>query len=89
MAQSDPHCARGASYLEHIETACHAAGVACATVCETSDHPDDAILRVAESRKCNLILTNSRGRKGLAGVLLGSETRKVLTYSKIPVMVVR
>jgi nucleotide-binding universal stress UspA family protein len=34
-------------------------------------------------------LLHSHGRKGLAAVLLGSETRKVLTYSKIPVMVVR
>ncbi|MEK7834952.1 MAG: universal stress protein, partial [Pseudomonadota bacterium] len=32
---------------------------------------------------------HSHGRKGLAAVLLGSETRKVLIYSKIPVMVVR
>ena len=80
---------RAASYLEYIETACRAAGVPCLTVCETSDHPYAAILKVAESQQCDLILLHSHGRKGLAAVLLGSETRKVLTYSKIPVMVVR
>jgi nucleotide-binding universal stress UspA family protein len=31
----------------------------------------------------------SHGRKGIAAVLLGSETRKVLTHSKIPVLIVR
>jgi len=80
---------RAGSYLQFIERACAEAGVACETVCETSDHPYDAILKIAEARKCDLILLHSHGRKGLAAVLLGSETRKVLTYSKIPVMVVR
>jgi nucleotide-binding universal stress UspA family protein len=80
---------RADSYLQHIQTVCAQAGVPCDTVCETSDHPYDAILKVADSRQCDLILLHSHGRKGLAAVLLGSETRKVLTYSKIPVMVVR
>jgi nucleotide-binding universal stress UspA family protein len=31
----------------------------------------------------------SHGRRGLSGVLLGSETQKVLTHSKVPVLVVR
>ena len=31
----------------------------------------------------------SHGRRGLAGLLLGSETTKVLTHSKVPVLVVR
>ena len=61
----------------------------CDTVCETSDHPHDAILRTANARKCDLIVMTSHGRKGLAAVLLGSETRKVLTHGKIPVLVVR
>ena len=64
-------------------------GVPCETVCETSDHPYDAILKTAKAKDCDLILLHSHGRKGLAAVLLGSETRKVLIYSKIPVMVVR
>jgi nucleotide-binding universal stress UspA family protein len=31
----------------------------------------------------------SHGRRGVAGVLLGSETQKVLTHSNIPVLVLR
>jgi nucleotide-binding universal stress UspA family protein len=43
----------------------------------------------ADANHCDLILMTSHGRKGLAAVLLGSETRKVLTHAKVPVLVVR
>src|SRR5436190_17074709 len=78
--------ARAESYLGHIREAAAAAGVQCTAVCETSDHPYDAILRTCESNGCDLILMTSHGRKGLAAVLLGSETRKVLTHAKVPVL---
>ena len=81
--------ARADSYLAFIRTTAADAGVPCTTVCETSDHPYDAILRTAEANHCDLILMTSHGRKGLAAVLLGSETRKVLTHAAVPVLVVR
>jgi nucleotide-binding universal stress UspA family protein len=81
--------ARAASYLRYVEDVASRAGVPCQTVCETSDHPYDAILRTAEARGCDLIVMTSHGRKGLAAVLLGSETRKVLTHARVPVLVVR
>ena len=82
--------ARAETYLGYIRSACaEAGGVQCATVCETSDHPYDAILRTADTHHCDLILMTSHGRKGLAAVLLGSETRKVLTHAKVPVLIVR
>jgi len=81
--------ARAAEYLHHIEETAAAGGVACQTVCETGDHPYDAILRTADAKGCDLIVMTSHGRKGLAAVLLGSETRKVLTHARIPVLVVR
>ena len=77
------------SILAYIRKAAEAAGVPCDTVCETSDHPYDAILKTADSKNCDLILMTSHGRKGLAAVLLGSETRKVLTHTRVPVLVVR
>lgn len=80
---------RAESYLAFIRKAAEEAGIPCDTVCETSDHPHDAILKTAEARGCDLILMTSHGRKGLAAVLLGSETRKVLTHTKVPVLVVR
>jgi nucleotide-binding universal stress UspA family protein len=81
--------ARADTYLSYIRETAAAAGVQCATACETSDHPYDAILRTCETNGCDLILMTSHGRKGLAAVLLGSETRKVLTHAKVPVLVVR
>jgi nucleotide-binding universal stress UspA family protein len=81
--------ARADAYLSYIREKAAAAGVQCSTACETSDQPYDAILRTCEANGCDLILMTSHGRKGLAAVLLGSETRKVLTHAKVPVLVVR
>ena len=49
----------------------------------------DGILRTARGAKCDAIAMASHGRGGLAGVLLGSETTRVLAHSKVPVLVVR
>jgi nucleotide-binding universal stress UspA family protein len=81
--------ARAESYLAFVKKTAQEAGIPCDTVCETSDHPYDAIIRTADAKHCDLILMTSHGRKGLVAVLLGSETRKVLTHTKIPVLVVR
>jgi len=51
--------------------------------------PWQVILRCARSRKCDLIVMASHGRRGLAALVLGSETTKVLSHSKIPVLVCR
>jgi nucleotide-binding universal stress UspA family protein len=75
--------------LSFIEKAAETAGVPCETLCESSDHPYEAIIRVAEKTGCDLILMASHGQRGVKGLLLGSETQKVLTHSKIPVLVVR
>jgi len=55
----------------------------------TGGEPWKAILSAARSAKCDLILMASHGRSGLSGLILGSETAKVLTHSKIPVLVCR
>lgn len=51
--------------------------------------PFEEIIVAAESRGCDLICMASHARSGLAGLLLGSETTKVLTHSKVPVLVCR
>jgi len=81
--------ARAQTYLAFVRKCADDAGVPCDMMCETSDHPHDAILKAAAARNCDLIVMTSHGRKGLAAVLLGSETRKVLTHTRIPVLVVR
>jgi Universal stress protein UspA and related nucleotide-binding proteins len=64
-------------------------GVPCDTEVAVSDHPYEAIIRIAESKGCDLIMMASHGRRGMQAVLLGSETQKVLTHSRIPVLVYR
>ena len=66
-----------------------AAGVSCNSVSASSGLPYDAIIKQAKKAKCDLIMMASHGRKGIASILLGSETAKVLTHSTIPVLVVR
>ena len=64
-------------------------GVECDGLVVVGDNPYEEIINSARDRKCDLIMMASHGRKGLDAVLLGSETVKVLTHSKIPVLVVR
>ena len=54
-----------------------------------NDHPHEAIISTARDKQCDLIVMASHGRKGVSALLLGSETTKVLTHSKIPVLVCR
>ena len=58
-------------------------------VSATSDVPYEAIIAAADKAGCDLIFMASHGRRGISGLLLGSETNKVLTHSKIPVLVYR
>ena len=75
--------------LSVIEKAAKAAGVPCETFSEISDYPHEMIIKVAEKRGCDLIMMASHGRRGIGALLIGSETQKVLTHSKIPVLVFR
>lgn len=81
--------AHAQKYLAVIEEAARKAGVPCETTDVTSDDPYEAIIDAAEKKGCDLIAMASHGRKGLKGVLLGSETHKVLIHSRIPVLVYR
>ena len=54
-----------------------------------SDTPWQIIIRTAQEEACDLIFMASHGRRGLAGLLIGSETHKVLTHTTIPVLVYR
>jgi nucleotide-binding universal stress UspA family protein len=59
------------------------------TVLESSDRPYEAIVRIAEQRGCDLIVMASHGLQGAHLLLLGSQTTKVLTHGKTPVLVYR
>lgn len=75
--------------LGFVEQLCREAGVDCTAVATTSDVPYEAIIEAAEKSGCDLIFMASHGRRGISSLLLGSETNKVLTHSKVPVLVYR
>ena len=75
-------------HLDDIERAAGEAEVAFSRVLREGN-PDDIILQTAESEGCELIVMASHGRRGVAALLLGSETQKVLARSTRPVLVVR
>ena len=81
--------ARAERMLAKIAEKAGAAHVPCDAVTVTGDVPYEKIIETAKKCKCDLILMASHGRRGISGLLLGSETAKVLTHSKIPVLVVR
>jgi nucleotide-binding universal stress UspA family protein len=75
--------------LSAVAQAAQAAGVACETVQVEHEHPYQAIIDTAGSKDCDLIVMASHGRHGVSAIVLGSETVKVLTHCKIPVLVHR
>lgn len=76
-------------YLAVVEQMCKEAGVPYDGQSAVSDAPYEAIIRAAEESGCDLIFMASHGHRGVKGLLLGSETQKVLTHSKTPVLVYR
>lgn len=65
------------------------AGVSCSSASQVNDITYMAIIEAAKTAGCDLIFMASHGRRGISSLLLGSETQKVLTHSKIPVLVWR
>ncbi len=81
--------AHAGKILDKIVAAAAAAKVRCDKVVVSNGHAWEGIIQAARKAKCDLIVMASHGRGGLGGVLLGSETQKVLTHSKTPVLVCR
>lgn len=54
-----------------------------------SDEPWRAIVDAAKRHGCDAIFMASHGRKGLAALWHGSQTREVLTHSSLPTLVYR
>ncbi|HEY0488234.1 MAG TPA: universal stress protein [Telluria sp.] len=75
--------------LATIERQAQECGVACDLVVARSDDAYQAIIETATGRGCDLIVMASHGRRGVRGLLLGSETQKVLTHSTLPVLIYR
>jgi nucleotide-binding universal stress UspA family protein len=81
--------ARGERLTKEIAELAARGGVSCETLCLTNDHPWEGIIEAAATHGCDLIFMASHGRRGLSALVLGSETMKVLTHTKVPVLVYR
>ncbi|HZJ52946.1 MAG TPA: universal stress protein [Myxococcaceae bacterium] len=81
--------ARAQGFLAEISNLGKELGVTCDCVSEKGSHPYEAIVGAAEKKGCDLIMMASHGRHGVQALLIGSETNKVLTHTKIPVLVFR
>lgn len=81
--------AEAAAVLAVAESEAKHFGIPCDVVQIESDDPYREIIRTAAQRGCDLIAMASHGRRGVAALVLGSVTTKVLTHSKIPVLVFR
>lgn len=92
-AHAHDHDAKARASAEHalgaVEAAARTAAVPYTGLHRVSDSPYEAIIEVAHEAGCDLIFMASHGRRGVSALLLGSETNKVLTHSKVPVLVTR
>ncbi|MEC5384884.1 universal stress protein [Uliginosibacterium sp. H3] len=75
--------------FESAKSVIAGSGVNCKYVTATSDAPWEVIISTARSEACDLIFMASHGRGGIAGLLIGSQTHKVLAHCKVPVLVCR
>jgi nucleotide-binding universal stress UspA family protein len=78
-----------ASRVRQVVDAAAAADVPCEAHTVEALHPWEAIVDYAKQNGCDLIVMASHGRRGMAALLLGSETSRVLTHTTVPVLVVR
>ena len=78
---------RAGEILSKAESAARAQEVSCGSIHVTSDRPYEAILGAARNAACDLIFMGSHGRRSNLGMMLGSQTLKVLMQTEIPVLV--
>lgn len=78
-----------AERVQRVCQLCADAGLHCEAHTVEALHPWEAILEHATRNGCDLIVMASHGRRGVAALLLGSETQRVLIHSQIPVLIVK
>lgn len=75
--------------LATAKTAAKIHGVEVSTRQEVHESAAEAIVETAEALGCDLIVMASHGRRGVSRLLLGSQTNEVVSFSSVPVLVVR
>jgi len=81
--------AEAARHLGAVRASAERAGVPCKVKHFRSLTPAEAIIAVAESEKCDLVVLGSHGRGAVGQLWLGSVTTRVLSTCSVPVLVHR
>ena len=90
LTEDDEALKRAAeAVLAHASADAAKVNIVCTTVHVPNAFPAESIVEEAKARDCDLIVMASHGRRGLARLVLGGETLRVLTHSAIPVLVCR
>ena len=74
--------------LARVSAAAARFGLACESL-NVVDFPAEAIIKTAKAKGCDLIVMASHGRRGLTGLMLGSQAQRVVTLSTQPVLICR
>lgn len=64
-------------------------GVPFSSIVTSASTAYEGIINAAQKRKCDVIFMASHGRRGFSKLIMGSVTQKVLSHSRIPVVVYR
>jgi nucleotide-binding universal stress UspA family protein len=80
---------RARKALDAICASAAKAGVECKPLHVFGDTPYEAIIEAANKNGCDMIAMGSHGKGGVKQFFVGSETTRVLSHTKIPVMVYR
>ena len=80
---------QAADIRSKLTRSAEASGVYCVTEHIDNKYPYAGIIEVAEQSGADLIVMGSHGHRGLEALLLGSQTAKLLTHTKIPTLVIR
>lgn len=81
--------ANAGKILKHVTEAAQRIGVDCETVHIKDQFAAEGIVEEAQTRKCDLIVMASHGRRGFARFVLGSQATRVLTHSTVPMLICR
>ena len=75
--------------LDVVAQACAAEGVPFAGDTIERNLVYEGILETARAEGCDLIVMGSHGRQGVKALILGSVAQKVLTHTRLPVLIVK
>jgi nucleotide-binding universal stress UspA family protein len=88
VARGDTEVILAEEILRELAAAAAAQGISVETL-TLKGRPDSALLKAAQEQQVNLIILGSHGRTGLARLLMGSTTERVIGQSPCPVLVVK